>query len=404
MAVRRVARRAAGCLWHPRFATRRRYGDATADEAGAGQDEGTTTRPSGAVVRKGGGTVVVDGPSEEKPWFMKPGDKDQHPLAPYQASGAGDRGFPFSSAGARETPDTRSLSELGMQNKKMIMSAFEDLRVRVPEEIRAKQRQLRLERKSKAALQVLLGDEDGHITLKRRDHVVQVEIIPPRGRITGALMQRLEELIGQLTSMREVTGVSFILRGSITGYMDMKALAIDKARVAQAAAIGQRVANALAHLPVVTVCAFDGRLSGVAAELFAACDFRFATQRSTIALDTVKTGWVGGMGHAARMSLRQSPRRALQLCVSGEPMTAEEAQKVGLVDRVVASPADSAVAFLTRGFDAANWQQVRRLKELVTVVEQMHQKDCLVREQMHFRRAWRCPDHVDAFHAFKVSM
>ena len=96
---------------------------------------------------------------------------------------------------------------------------------------------------------------------------------------------------------------------------------------------------ALRELPQLTVALVDGPAFGGGAGLVAACDYAVATKGATFAFSEVKLGLV-----AATISPHVvdaiGPRRAKSLFATGRMFDAAFAEKIGLVDELVAAAAD----------------------------------------------------------------
>ncbi len=100
---------------------------------------------------------------------------------------------------------------------------------------------------------------------------------------------------------------------------------------------GQAVLNALAALPCPTVAALHGFALGGGLELALACRYRVAVGDAHLALGLpeVRLGIHPGFGGTVRTVQRLGVRPAMRLMLTGKPMRAEEALRVGLVDRLV---------------------------------------------------------------------
>src|SRR5215217_1931843 len=87
---------------------------------------------------------------------------------------------------------------------------------------------------------------------------------------------------------------------------------------------------ALRELPQLTVALVEGPAFGGGAGLVAACDYAVASADATFAFSEVKLGLVAAIG----------PRRAKSLFATGRVFDAAFAEKIGLVDEVVAEAAE----------------------------------------------------------------
>lgn len=98
---------------------------------------------------------------------------------------------------------------------------------------------------------------------------------------------------------------------------------------------GQQVVDSIDRLPVPTVAAIDGYALGGGLEIVLACDFRFATAGSQIGTPEVELGMLPAWGGTQRLPALLGESSALDLLLSGRRVGAEEAEALGLVDRVV---------------------------------------------------------------------
>jgi 3-hydroxyacyl-CoA dehydrogenase len=86
----------------------------------------------------------------------------------------------------------------------------------------------------------------------------------------------------------------------------------------------------------------DGIALGGALELALACDRRVATPRSKLGLPEIKLGLIPGAGGTQRLPRLIGVQEALQLMLKGDPIDAETALKLGLIDSVILSGAQNA--------------------------------------------------------------
>lgn len=94
--------------------------------------------------------------------------------------------------------------------------------------------------------------------------------------------------------------------------------------------------NRLEQTPKVTIAAINGHCVGGGLEVALACDLRIARKGAgKIGLPEVKLGVLPGTGGTARLSRLVGKSRAIELMVTGTNMTVEEAQALGIVNRVV---------------------------------------------------------------------
>jgi enoyl-CoA hydratase len=96
----------------------------------------------------------------------------------------------------------------------------------------------------------------------------------------------------------------------------------------------QDVFNQVEEIPKVTIAAINGYALGGGCELAMCCDFRYAAEDSRIGQPEILLGIIPGAGGTQRLPRLIGPARAKDLIYSGRHLKAEEALRVGLVDRV----------------------------------------------------------------------
>jgi enoyl-CoA hydratase len=101
---------------------------------------------------------------------------------------------------------------------------------------------------------------------------------------------------------------------------------------------GHAVMAQLEALPVPVVGALNGVALGGGLELALACDLVVASDRTRLGQPEIGLGLIPGFGGTVRLVRRIGLARARQLIYRGHVIGAEEALRIGLVDRVV--PAD----------------------------------------------------------------
>lgn len=103
----------------------------------------------------------------------------------------------------------------------------------------------------------------------------------------------------------------------------------------EGAVFGQSVFRKLDQLLIPSVAVIRGYAFGGGLELALACTFRVATSSAKMGLPEIKLGLVPGYGGTQRLPRIVGPARALELILSGSTVDAAEADRIGLVNRVV---------------------------------------------------------------------
>ena len=97
---------------------------------------------------------------------------------------------------------------------------------------------------------------------------------------------------------------------------------------------GQGVLRLLETLGKPSICAINGFALGGGCELALACSIRLASKTAKLGQPEVKLGIIPGYGGSQRLARLCGKGMAHELCLTGEMITAEEAQRIGLVNHV----------------------------------------------------------------------
>ncbi|HEX7289548.1 MAG TPA: enoyl-CoA hydratase-related protein [Conexibacter sp.] len=117
---------------------------------------------------------------------------------------------------------------------------------------------------------------------------------------------------------------------------DIKAFtAMDEAAGRAYVADMHELLRAFERSSIVTVAAVNGLALGGGCELAMACDLRVAGASARFGQPEIKLGIIPGFGGTQRLARLVGPAKALELNLLGEPIRAQEAQALGLVNRVV---------------------------------------------------------------------
>ncbi len=98
---------------------------------------------------------------------------------------------------------------------------------------------------------------------------------------------------------------------------------------------GQRVFDRLEGAGKPVIAAVNGYAFGGGCELALACHLRLASENAVLGLPEVALGIIPGYGGTQRLPRLIGPARALDLILTGRRVKADEAERIGLVQRVV---------------------------------------------------------------------
>jgi len=179
-------------------------------------------------------------------------------------------------------------------------------------------------------------------------HVAHLTLVnPPLNLVTEAL---LHELAGALEALERAapgdvravvvtgSGDRAFSAGSHVGEFESQRGPAGRERHELESGVARR----LAELPMPTIAAIEGNALGGGLELALSCDIRIASERARLGLPEVRLAVTPGAGGTQRLPRVVGMARAKELILTGRVLTAEEAERIGLVHRVV--PAGGALA------------------------------------------------------------
>lgn len=123
----------------------------------------------------------------------------------------------------------------------------------------------------------------------------------------------------------------------------------------------------LSRSPVLSVAAINGLAYGGGLELAMACTFRVAAPHVKVALPEIKLGVLPAYAGTQFLPALIGPARALDLMLTGRPVSADEALAMGLLSRVIAPGADVITEALALGREATQFspQAIAGIRECV---------------------------------------
>ena len=107
-----------------------------------------------------------------------------------------------------------------------------------------------------------------------------------------------------------------------------------------------QICAAIEESPKPFIAALHGTSLGEGLEIALACHYRVASKDARLGLPEVKLGLIPGGGGTQRLPRLTGAKAALDLIISGEPVSAEEAKQAGFVDEVADGDAEAAAIAL----------------------------------------------------------
>jgi enoyl-CoA hydratase len=181
-----------------------------------------------------------------------------------------------------------------------------------------------------------------NVITEKKDRAAIVTINRPKA-LNALNRDTLEELLACFAALEEdreiaaaiITGAgdkAFVAGADISAMQDMDTLA-----GREFGQLGQRVMNSVETFSRPVIGAINGFALGGGCELALACDFRIASETARFGQPEVNLGVIPGFGGSQRLPRLVGAGHAMELLVTGEIIDAEQACRIGLVNRVVSA-------------------------------------------------------------------
>lgn len=164
---------------------------------------------------------------------------------------------------------------------------------------------------------------------------------------------------------------------------------------------GQNLMSMIQGLDKPVIAAINGFALGGGMELALACHLRIASDNARLGLPEIKLGIMPGFGGTQRLVRLIGSTRALEMTLSGEPITAQRAYELGLVNRVVsADQLDEAVQAMAGPLVKAAPEAVRGILQATLQGGDIHLEAGLTLETARFALCCATEDMQEGTSAF----
>ncbi|CAH2031923.1 enoyl-CoA hydratase-related protein [Trichlorobacter ammonificans] len=187
--------------------------------------------------------------------------------------------------------------------------------------------------------------------------------------MTTVTLRELDDAVRTMNAAKEVRAIiitgagekAFIAGGDIALLRDMGPL---EAR--ELAQLAQGLCSAIEQGGTPVIAAVNGYALGGGCELAMSCDIRIAAETARFGQPEVNIGILPGFGGSQRLPRLVGKGRALEMILTGDMIDAQEAYRIGLVNRVVPAAELMATAReLARKLAAKSPLALRLCKEAV---------------------------------------
>ncbi len=178
-------------------------------------------------------------------------------------------------------------------------------------------------------------DDKPAVLVEARDGVQIITINRPEARnaLNGAVARGIAAAVDELDASDELwVGVLTGAGGTFCSGMDLKGFLTGDLPLVEGRGLGG-ITERPPRKPLIG--AVEGYAVAGGFELLLACDLVVASETAKLGVPEVKRGLVAGAGAAMLLPQRIPPAIALEMLLTGDPITAARAAELGLVNRVV---------------------------------------------------------------------
>ncbi|SDN56998.1 enoyl-CoA hydratase [Alkalicoccus daliensis] len=179
-----------------------------------------------------------------------------------------------------------------------------------------------------------------HISTKVEDRIAVITLDkPPANALSRNMIVEIGEAVEGFMEDNEVKvivmhgeGRFFAAGADIKEFTDIK----HGSEFADLARDGQRIFRQIETAPKPVIAALHGAVLGGGLELAMSCHMRIACENTKLGLPELSLGLIPGFAGTQRLPKFVGKAVAMEMLLSSDPITAEEAAKHGLVNRAVA--------------------------------------------------------------------
>jgi len=246
-----------------------------------------------------------------------------------------------------------------------------------------------------------------NILVERQENHAVITLNRPKvlNALNQALLAELSAAIDELAADADVRAIvltgagdrAFAAGADIGEFNGLPSASV----AAEFALRGQALLNRIERLPKPVIAALNGFALGGGCELALACDIRLAADTARLGQPEINLGIIPGYGGTQRLVRLVGKGAAKLLCLSDDPITAAEALRIGLVDRVVpAAELLTEARALAAKLAGKAPIAVAAIKQAINVGSEGTLADGLAFEAAQFGLAFDTEDRVEGVNAF----
>lgn len=220
------------------------------------------------------------------------------------------------------------------------------------------------------------------------------------------VLKALDETLSTIEQSKEIRAVvitgagekAFVAGADIAEMKEMQ-----PAEAEEFSRLGQKIFTRIKCLKQAVVAAVNGYALGGGCELAMACDLRVASENARFGQPEINLGIIPGFGGTVRLSRLVGPAKAREMIMTGAMINAEEALRIGLVNRVVpagAGQALEAALALAAELAAKPAEALAIAKAATREGWDMPVEEAMRMESARFAEAFKSPDQREGMTAY----
>ncbi|MBO8181310.1 MAG: enoyl-CoA hydratase/isomerase family protein [Archaeoglobus sp.] len=245
----------------------------------------------------------------------------------------------------------------------------------------------------------------GAIVFEKEDGILWARLNRPEAlnAINEEVVEGLEKLVAKVREEKDIrvvviigTGKAFCAGADIKMFLRSDTFA--------AREIIERLGKALEafeDLDVPVIAAINGFALGGGCEMAMACDIVIASEKASFGQPEINIGIIPGAGGTQRLARLIGWKRAMELCLTGDRISAGEAERLGLVNKVVKDEElENEVRNLAKKIAEKSPYAVMLVKQAVNRGFKMGLKDGIAYERDLFALSFSSEDAREGMTAF----
>lgn len=245
-----------------------------------------------------------------------------------------------------------------------------------------------------------------NVTLEVKEMVAEITMNRPKAlnALNTQTLVEIEEIIHTLSNDKSIRAV--VITGSgekafVAGADIKEMLNLTPVEAREFSLMGQRVFSGIESLPQVVIAAINGFALGGGCELALACDIRIASEKAKFAQPEINLGIIPGYAGTQRLPRLIGLGRAKEMIFSGDMIDAQEAYRIGLVNKVC-QPQDvmSVAREFAAKFAAKSISTIKNAKTALNEGFNMNFDSACIFEAYSFSQCFTTDDQREGMSAF----